>query len=299
MNTPILHAFDPKRKFLPPKNGEVRFVQGRYIDIAAAKGKDIHSLYFGTSKNSNLLTGIFLGDFELTSKVKDVSLVSKNGNIILSVKYINEDGKLATVKSNLPSGTAYQDIIKKITEFSKTVDKINSSITNLQKQIKVLDSSVFLIESKLNIIDSSLNDLINNLEDGKYNYTLRESISSFEDGCKKTYTLFKGDNEQTDSSTITLMDYVLKKLEYDDQTNSIIATIWPDACGDDMYKWGLDPDNNPIKTSKIKDDYVRTLELNLDSLETHIIDTINTDSIINDRIVVLESQLKWEDLFNE
>ena len=131
MNTPILHAFDPKRKFLPPKNGEVRFVQGRYIDIAAAKGKDIHSLYFGTSKNSNLLTGIFLGDFELTSKVKDVSLVSKNGNIILNIKYINEDGKLETVKRNLPSGTAYQDIIKKITEFSKTVDKINSSITNL------------------------------------------------------------------------------------------------------------------------------------------------------------------------
>ena len=93
----------------------------------------------------------------------------------------------------------------------------------------MLDSSVFLIESRLNIIDTSINDILSNLDGDKYNYTLRESISSFEDGCKKTYTLFKGDLEQTDSSSITLMDYVLKKLEYNDVNNTIIATIWPDA----------------------------------------------------------------------
>lgn len=297
---PILHAFDPKHKFLPPKNGEVRFVQGRYIDIANAKGKDMNSLYFGTSRNSNLLTGIFLGDFELTSRVKDVSLVNNGGNLTITVKYINEQGKLATVKSNIPSTGAYQDLINELNKFKKHLKTIDSSINALTNQINVLNSSVFIIENNLNIINTSINELIQDLDAGKYNYTLRESIEPFEKGYMKTYTLFKGDDEQLDSSSITLADYVLKKLDYNDETNSLIATILPDSC-EDIYLWEhiIDADGNdtPIKKAKLNDEYIRTIELNLDNLETHIINTINTDSVINDRLLFVESQLKWEDLF--
>ena len=97
----VLHVFDPNRKCKP--HDEVEFIEGRYVDIVNAKNKDPHTLYFGKSKNSELLTGIFLGDLELTSKVKDVSLVSVDGVVTLSIKYVNSAGKLATVKTNLPS----------------------------------------------------------------------------------------------------------------------------------------------------------------------------------------------------
>ena len=300
---PVLHAFDPKQKFLPPKNGEVRFVKGRYLDIATTKGKDIHSLYFGISKNSNLLTGIFLGDLELTSRVKDIQLTSsKDGNINLCVKYINEQGKLATVKTKIPSITAYKDLIDDLKNFKDRLTAIDTSINNLTNNINILNSSVFIIENSLNIINTSINELISDLDAGKYNYTLRESIGPFEHGYLKTYTLFKGEKEQQDSSNITLMDYVLKKLDYNDQNNTLVATIWPDSCGDDIYQWEhiIDADGNdtPIKKGKLNDEYIKTIELNLDNLETHIINTINTDSIINDRLLFVESQLKWEELFN-
>ena len=97
----VLHVFDPNRNCRP--HDEVEFIEGRYVDIVNAKNKDPHTLYFGKSKNSELLTGIFLGDLELTSKVKDVSLVSVDGVVTLSIKYVNSAGKLATVKTNLPS----------------------------------------------------------------------------------------------------------------------------------------------------------------------------------------------------
>ena len=119
-NLTILHAFDPTKHFLPPKNGEVRFVQGKYIDIAAKKGKDKNSLYFGTSKNSDLLTGIFLGDMELTSRVKDISIMNKNNNIVLCVKYINDQNKLASIKATLPS--------------TRTIDGINNNINSLNNR---------------------------------------------------------------------------------------------------------------------------------------------------------------------
>ena len=67
-----------------------------------------------------------------------------------------------------------------------------------------------------------------------------------------------------------------------------------------QYQHIIDADGNDnlIKTGKLKDEYVKTIELNLDSLETHIIDTINTNSIINTRLTYVENQLKWEELFN-
>ena len=300
-NLTILHAFDPKKQFLPPKNGEVRFVQGKYIDIAAKKGKDKNSLYFGTSKNTNLLTGIFLGDTELTSRVKDVSLVNKNNNIILSVKYINEENKLATVKTTLLSPKSIGNITSLIEGLNDRLSKIDTSISKIIKNINIINSSVNKIETHLNIIDTSIDNLISELNDGIYNYTISESIGSFNDGCVKTYTLFKGGHEQTDSSVITINDYVLKKLDYDTSTNKLIAFVWPEAC-EDMYQYqhiiDADGNDNLIKTGKLKDEYVKTIELNLDSLETHIIDTINTNSIINTRLTYVENQLKWEELFN-
>ena len=301
-NTTILHAFDPKKIF-PPKNGEVRFIQGRYIDIAAKKGKDKNSLYFGTSNNTNLLSGIFLGDTELTSRVKDASLINENNNIVLSVKYINEQNKLASVKTKLASTKTIDNITADITNFNKQLKNINTSINKIENQIKIINSSVALINTHLNIIDTNLSDLINDLDNGKYNYTLKESIDSFENGYAKTYTLFKGEDEQQNSSSISLIDYVLKKLEYNNESNKLIATVWPDSCGDDIYQYehiiDADGNDNPIKKAKLDDKYIKTIELSLDTLETHIINTINTNSIINDRITFVETQLKWEDLFNE
>ena len=97
----VLHVFDPTKKHKP--HDEVYFSYGRYLDIATSKGKDPNTLYFGSSNTSKLLSGIFLGDIELTSKVKDVSIISNDGDVILSVKYINNLGKLATVKTKIPS----------------------------------------------------------------------------------------------------------------------------------------------------------------------------------------------------
>ena len=97
----VLHVFDPTKIHKP--HDEVYFSYGRYLDIATSKGKDPNTLYFGSSNTSKLLSGIFLGDIELTSKVKDVSIISKDGDVILSVKYINNSGKLATVKTKIPS----------------------------------------------------------------------------------------------------------------------------------------------------------------------------------------------------
>jgi len=303
MNTtlPILHAFDPKLKFIKPKNGEVRFVKGKYIDIANTKGKDIYSLYFGTSTNSDLLTGIFLGDYELTSKVKDVSLYNKDNNLVLSVKYINEHGKLSTVTAKLPNSSSYNNIINDINAMKNNIKKLDTSIKGLSKKLNIINSSVSIIETRLNIIDTSINELINDLSTGNFNYTLRESISSFEDGLQKTYTLFKGE-QVSDSSTITLNDYVLKKLEYDSDNNKLIASIWPDACGDDIYQWETvtDPDGHDtsIKTAKLKDEYIKKIELNLDEFETHVVNNVLENTSICERLTNLETQLKWEDLFN-
>lgn len=302
-NKTILHAFDPNKKFLPPKPGEVRFVQGKYIDIANKKGKDKNSLYFGTSNNSKLLTGIFLGDNELTSKVKDISLVNENNNIVLTVKYINEQNKLATVKTKLLSSKAIEDITGDLSGLTKHLKTIDSSINKLENKLNIINSSVSLIETELNIVNTSLNDLIDDLNDGKYNYTLQESIGSFEDGYIKSYTLFKGDSVQTDSSVITLTDYVLKKLEYDDESNKIIATVFPDSCGDDIYQWEHIPnpdggEDQLIKKAKLKDEYIRKIELSLDALETHIINNITTNSSLNERLTFVENQLKWEELFD-
>ena len=131
----VLHIFEPNRICRP--HDEVEFIKGRYVDIVNTKNKDPNTLYFGTSKNSDFLTGIFLGDLELTSKVKDVSLVSVDGVVTLSIKYVNSSGKLATVKTNLPSQKLVEDIKNFLDDFDTSIfNKINDFY------IKILDNVV-------------------------------------------------------------------------------------------------------------------------------------------------------------
>ena len=181
----VLHVFDPNRKCRP--HDEVEFIEGRYVDIVNAKNKDPHTLYFGKSKNSELLTGIFLGDLELTSKVKDVSLVSVDGVVTLSIKYVNSVGKLATVKTNLPSQKLVEDIKKLLESFDTSIlDKINTSFSDVYDRLNVIDSSIVDINDHLTVIDTSVGELttrldtldtsllglIDELDHGKYNYTI-------------------------------------------------------------------------------------------------------------------------------
>lgn len=299
----ILHAFDPNL-YKHHHHDEVYFVEGRYLDIASSKGKDPHTLYFGTSNVSPLLTGIFLGDVELTSRVKDIQLVpSKDGvSYDLIVKYINDKNKLATVKTTLLGQDATKDIIDAINNIKQFIDTINSSINDIYDKLNIIDSSIDAIDEHLNIIDSSINTLVDELETGKYNYTVRGSIAPLSDGCKKIFTLFKGDEEQIDSSSIEITDYALKSLEYIEEDNQLVALTWPDACGDELELTvitGTNYDGTPVvqKVGKIPDEFIKKVTLDLNPFEEHLINKINTDSPVNDRLVFVEDQLKWESLF--
>lgn len=309
----VLHVFDPNRKCRP--HDEVEFIEGRYVDIVNAKNKDPHTLYFGTSKNSELLTGIFLGDLELTSKVKDVSLVSVNGIITLSIKYVNDSGKLATVKTNLPSQKLIEDIktllesfdtsiLDKInTSFNDVYDKLNvidSSIVNINDHLTVIDTSVDILTDRADTLDTSLAQLIEELDNGKYNYSIHEDPGTYTNGFKKTFTLFKGDEEQKDSSKIEVTDMVLKQLNYVKDNNVIEAKVWPepiktiDLIGDVLTL----TDGTVIKDviSSLDKDLIKTVSLDMNGYDEHVNDFMNTDSSINDRLTFVEDQLKWEGL---
>ena len=203
----VLHVFEPNRICRP--HDEVEFIKGRYVDIVNTKNKDPNTLYFGTSKKSDFLTGIFLGDLELTSKVKDVSLVSVDGVVTLSIKYVNSAGKLATVKTNLPSQKLVEDIKKFFEDFDTSIlDKINTSVNDVYDKLNIIDSSIVNINDHLTVIDTSLSFLINELDND--NYTIHEDPCTVENGFKKTFTLFKGNKEQENSSKIDATDMVLK-----------------------------------------------------------------------------------------
>lgn len=311
----VLHVFEPNRKSRP--HDEVEFIEGRYVDIVNTKNKDPHTLYFGTSKNSELLTGIFLGDLELTSKVKDVSLVSVDGIVTLSIKYVNKSGKLATVKTNLPSQKLIEDIktllesfdnsiFDKInTSFNDVYDKLNiidSSIVNINEYLTNIDTSVDTLTTKVNTLDTSLLELIDELDNGNYNYTIHENSGSYTNGFKKTFTLFKGDEEQKESSKIEVTDMVLKQLNYIKDNNVIEAKVWPepietiDLIGDVLTL----KDGTVIKDviSSLDKDLIKTVSLDMSDYDEHINNFMNTDSPINDRLTFVENQLKWEDLHN-
>ena len=294
----VLHVFEPNRICRP--HDEVEFIKGRYVDIVNTKNKDPDTLYFGTSKNSELLTGIFLGDLELTSKVKDVSLTSVNGIVTLSIKYVNSAGKLATVKTNLPSQKLVEDIKKSFEDFDTSIlDKINTSVNDVYDRLNVIDSSIVDINDHLTVIDTSLSFLINELDND--NYTIHEDPCTVENGLKKTFTLFKGNKEQENSSKIDATDMVLKQLNYIKGSNIIEAKIWPE------HIQTIDLNENTFTLNDgtiIKDNtsthenLIKTVSLDLSDYDKHVNDFINTDSSINDRLEEVQTQLKWEKIGN-
>ena len=294
----VLHIFEPNR--ICRQHDEVEFIKGRYVDIVNTKNKDPNTLYFGTSKNSELLTGIFLGDLELTSKVKDVSLASVNGIVTLSIKYVNSAGKLATVKTNLPSQKLVEDIKKFLEDFDTSIlNKINTSINDVYDRLNVIDSSIVDINDHLTVIDTSLSFLINELDND--NYTIHEDPCTVENGFKKTFTLFKGNKEQENSSKIDATDMVLKQLNYIKGSNIIEAKIWPE------HIQTIDLNENTFTLNDgtiIKDststyeNLIKTVSLDLSDYDKHVNDFINTDSSINDRLEEVQTQLKWEKICN-
>ena len=294
----VLHVFEPNRICRP--HDEVEFIKGRYVDIVNTKNKDPNTLYFGTSKKSDFLTGIFLGDLELTSKVKDVSLASVNGIVTLSIKYVNSAGKLATVKTNLPSQKLVEDIKNFFEDFDTSIlDKINTSVNDVYDRLNVIDSSIVDINDHLTVIDTSLSFLINELDND--NYTIHEDPCTVENGFKKTFTLFKGNKEQENSSKIDATDMVLKQLNYIKGSNIIEAKIWPE------HIQTIDLNENTFTLNDgtiIKDststyeNLIKTVSLDLSDYDKHINDFINTDSSINDRLEEVQTQLKWEKICN-
>lgn len=310
----VLHVFDPNRKCKP--HDEVEFIEGRYVDIKNTKNKDPHTLYFGKSKNSDLLTGIFLGDLELTSKVKDVSLVSEDGVVTLSVKYINEVGKLATIKTKLASSTLLEEIKKLLQDFDTSfLEKVNASFDDVYERLNVIDTSITDINDHLTIIDSSIDNhterldtidasyvqLIEDLDTGKYNYTIHKDSGTYENGFKQTYTLFKGEEEQTDSSKIEVTDMVLKQLNYVKDSNKIEAKVWPEPIETIELVEGVLTlkDGTVIKdvTHSFDSSLIKTVTLDLKDYDSHINEFMNTDSSINDRLTIVETQLKWEEIY--
>ena len=295
----VLHVFDPNRKCKP--HDEVEFIEGRYVDIVNAKNKDPHTLYFGKSKNSELLTGIFLGDLELTSKVKDVSLVSVDGVVTLSIKYVNSSGKLATVKTNLPSQNSIDDLKEIIEKFNNNITQFNTSLNNIYDKLNIIDSSIVNINDHLTVIDTSLSFLINELDNGNYNYTIHEDPYTVENGLKKTFTLFKGNKEQENSSKIDVTDMVLKQLNYIKGSNIIEAKIWPEHIqtidlNENTFTLN---DGTIIKDStSTHENLIKTVSLDLSDYDKHVNDFINTDSSINDRLEEVQTQLKWEKIGN-
>ena len=294
----VLHVFDPNRKCRP--HDEVEFIEGRYVDIVNTKNKDPHTLYFGKSKNSELLTGIFLGDLELTSKVKDVSLVSVDGVVTLSIKYVNSAGKLATVKTNLPSQKLVEDIKNFFEDFDTSIlDKINTSVNDVYDKLNIIDSSIVNINDHLTVIDTSLSFLINELDND--NYTIHEDPCTVENGFKKTFTLFKGNKEQENSSKIDATDMVLKQLNYIKGSNIIEAKIWPEHIqtidlNENTFTLN---DGTIIKDStSTHENLIKTVSLDLSDYDKHVNDFINTDSSINDRLEEVQTQLKWEKIGN-
>ena len=294
----VLHIFEPNRICRP--HDEVEFIKGRYVDIVNTKNKDPNTLYFGTSKKSDFLTGIFLGDLELTSKVKDVSLVSVDGVVTLSIKYVNSSGKLATVKTNLPSQKLVEDIKNFFEDFDTSIlDKINTSVNDVYDRLNVIDSSIVDINDHLTVIDTSLSFLINELDND--NYTIHEDPCTVENGFKKTFTLFKGNKEQENSSKIDVTDMVLKQLNYIKGSNIIEAKIWPEHIqtidlNENTFTLN---DGTIIKDStSTHENLIKTVSLDLSDYDKHVNDFINTDSSINDRLEEVQTQLKWEKICN-
>jgi hypothetical protein len=90
------------------------------------------------------------------------------------------------------------------------LSRILVSKVDINNHLTVIDTSVGELTTRLDTLDTSLLGLIDELDHGKYNYTIHEDPGTYANGFKKTFTLFKGDEEQKDSSKIEVTDMVLK-----------------------------------------------------------------------------------------
>lgn len=303
----VLHVFDPTKIHKP--HDEVYFSYGRYLDIATSKGKDPNTLYFGSSNTSKLLSGIFLGDIELTSKVKDVSIISKDGDVILSVKYINNSGKLATVKTKIPS----EQLLNDVKDLLKSLDvnAINTSFNNIYERLNIIDGSIVDIYNCIDTLNTSINDLderydelvnrIDNIDTTVSNkYTIHKSIGSADEGFAEKYTLYCGSEIVENSSVIEHISLTLRNLDYDIDSNSIQALLLPSAIKsvnlDDNTATLIDGTIVDNITDKLDDKFMQSLSIDMSDYDEHINILMNTDSSINDRLTIVEDTLKWENL---
>lgn len=303
----VLHVFDPTKIHKP--HDEVYFSYGRYLDIATSKGKDPNTLYFGSSNTSKLLSGIFLGDIELTSKVKDVSIISNDGDVILSVKYINNLGKLATVKTKIPS----EQLLNDVKDLLKSLDvnAINTSFNDIYKRLNIIDGSIVDIYNCIDTLNTSINDLderydelvnrIDNIDTTVSNkYTIHKSIGSADEGFAEKYTLYCGSEIVENSSVIEHISLTLRNLDYDIDSNSIQALLLPSAIKsvnlDDNTATLIDGTIVDNITDKLDDKFMQSLSLDMSDYDEHINILMNTDSSINDRLTIVEDTLKWENL---
>ena len=303
----VLHVFDPTKIHKP--HDEVYFSYGRYLDIATSKGKDPNTLYFGSSNTSKLLSGIFLGDIELTSKVKDVSIISKDGDVILSVKYINNSGKLATVKTKIPS----EQLLNDVKDLLKSIDvnALNTSFNDIYERLNIIDGSIVDIYNCIDTLNTSINDLderydelinrIDNIDITVSNkYTIHKSIGSADEGFAEKYTLYCGSEIVENSSVIEHISLTLRNLDYDIDSNSIQALLLPSAIKsvnlDDNTATLIDGTIVDNITDKLDDKFMQSLSLDMSDYDEHINILMNTDSSINDRLTIVEDTLKWENL---
>lgn len=291
MNRPpgILHPFNPALLH-HVHHDEVRFVHGRYLDIASQKGKDRNSLYFGTSKNSGALAGIFLGDQELTSKVKDVSIKAEGKNVVLMVKYVNDKGKLTTIKATLPTTTSIdqldglgEELLKRVKILDTSVNLLTNRVTATEQKVNSIEQRVDRQDTSINGLYTDLDSLYTDLENGKYRYRVKESTGEASDGAPIIYSLHKGNNADSESDQVILHDYILKSLEYDSSSNALIAKTWP---------------KNADSSDTLKTEHVFNTSVNLDELRANFAEYINNNSEVNERITVLEQRLAWESLLN-
>ena len=303
----VLHVFDPMKKHKP--HDEVYFSYGRYLDIATSKGKDPNTLYFGSSNTSKLLSGIFLGDIELTSKVKDVSIISNNGDVILSVKYINNLGKLATVKTKIPSEQLLNDVKDLLKTFD--VNAINTSFNDIYGRLNIIDGSIVDIYNCIDTLNTSINDLderydellniIDNIDTTVGNkYTIHKSIGSADEGFAEKYTLYSGSEVVENSSVIEHISLTLRNLDYDIDSNSIQALLLPSAIKSinlvDNTATLIDGTTVDNITDKLDDKFMQSLSIDMSDYDEHINILTNIDSSINDRLTIVEDTLKWENL---
>ena len=111
------------------------------------------------------------------------------------------------------------------------------------------------------------------------------------------YTLNKGESAATDSSVVSIYDYVLKDLKYNDEENALIARTWPNNI-DELEKTWTDENGNQV-TTRLNPKYIQEVKVNLDTLQEHITNNIIYDSSFSERLNIIETALAWEDLFTD